>query len=112
MVMKYQWNNTSYTTEKPEKSAILYYVKALGNYDKALDAFVADVKKYKEKTDAIFALVNLYKKPLDEKVVAFFKKFKKEHPKDTLKKFDQYVKDRELPLSELINTQQYEKQAI
>ena len=102
----------TYTTEKPEKSAILYYVKALGNYDKALDAFVADVKKYKEKADAIFALVNLYKKPLDEKVVAFFKKFKKEHPKDTLKKFDQYVKDRELPLSELINTQQYEKQAI
>ena len=102
----------TYTTEKPEKSAILYYVKALGNYDKALDAFVADVKKYKEKTDAIFALVNLYKKPLDEKVVAFFKEFKKEHPKDTLKKFDQYVKDRELPLSELINTQQYEKQAI
>lgn len=92
----------TYTTEKPEKSAILYYVSALGSYDKALDAFVADVKKYKEKTDAIFALVNLYKKPLDDKVVTFFKDFKKKNPKDTLKKFDQYVKEQNKPLTEII----------
>ena len=92
----------TYTTEKPEKSAILYYVNALGSYDKALDAFVADVKKYKEKTDAIFALVNLYKKPLDDKVVTFFKDFKKKNPKDTLKKFDQYVKEQNKPLTEII----------
>lgn len=92
----------TYTTEKPEKSAILYYVNALGSYDKALDAFVADVKKYKEKTDAIFALVNLYKKPLDNKVVTFFKDFKKKNPKDTLKKFDQYVKEQNKPLTEII----------
>jgi len=71
-------------------------------YDKALDAFVADVKKYKEKTDAIFALVNLYKKPLDDKVVTFFKDFKKKNPKDTLKKFDQYVKEQNKPLTEII----------
>lgn len=92
----------TYTTEKPEKSAILYYVNALGSYDKALDAFVADVKKYKEKTDAIFALVNLYKKPLDNKVVTFFKDFKKKNPKDTLKKFNQYVKEQNKPLTEII----------
>ena len=92
----------TYTTEKPEKSAILHYVNALGSYDKALDAFVADVKKYKEKTDAIFALVNLYKKPLDDKIVKFFKDFKKENPKDTLKKFDLYVKEQNKPLAEII----------
>ena len=92
----------TYTTEKPEKSAILHYVNALGSYDKALDAFVADVKKYKEKTDAIYALVNLYKKPLDDKVVKFFKDFKKENPKDTLKKFDLYVKEQNKPLAEII----------
>lgn len=92
----------TYTTEKPEKSAILHYVNALGSYDKALDVFVADVKKYKEKTDAIFALVNLYKKPLDDKVVKFFKEFKKENPKDTLKKFDLYVKEQNKPLAEII----------
>lgn len=92
----------TYTTEKPEKSAILHYVNALGSYDKALDAFVADVKKYKEKTDAIFTLVNLYKKPLDDKVVKFFKDFKKENPKDTLKKFDLYVKEQDKPLAEII----------
>ena len=92
----------TYTTEKPEKSAILHYVNALGSYDKALDAFVADVKKYKEKTDAIFALVNLYKKPLDDKIVKFFKDFKKENPKDTLKKFDLYVKEQDKPLAEII----------
>ena len=92
----------TYTTEKPEKSAILHYVNALGSYDKALDAFVADVKKYKEKTDAIFTLVNLYKKPLDDKIVKFFKDFKKENPKDTLKKFDLYVKEQDKPLAEII----------
>ena len=92
----------TYTTEKPEKSAILHYVNALGSYDKALDAFVADVKKYKEKTDAIFTLVNLYKKPLDDKIVKFFKEFKKENPKDTLKKFDLYVKEQGKPLTEII----------
>ena len=92
----------TYTTEKPEKSAILHYVNALGSYDKALDAFVADVKKYKEKTDAVFTLVNLYKKPLDDKVVKFFKEFKKENPKDTLKKFDLYVKEQNKPLAEII----------
>ena len=92
----------TYTTEKPEKSAILYYVNTLGSYDKALDAFVADVKKYKEKTNAIFALVNLYKKPLDDKVVTFFKDFKKKNPKDTLKKFDQYIKEQNKPLTEII----------
>ena len=92
----------TYTTEKPEKSAILHYVNALGSYDKALDAFVADVKKYKEKTDAIFTLVNLYKKPLDDKIVKFFKEFKKENPKDTLKKFDLYVKEQNKPLAEII----------
>ena len=102
----------TYTTEKPEKSAILHYVNALGSYDKALDIFVSDVKKYKEKTDVIFALVNLYQKPLDDKVVAYFKTFKKENPKDTLKKFDQYVKAQEIPLSKIINSQQYEKQVV
>lgn len=93
----------TYTTEKPEKSAILHYVNALGSYDKALDAFVADVKKYKEKTDAIFTLVNLYKKPLDDKIVKFFKDFKKENPKDTLKKFDLYMKEQDKPLAEIIS---------
>lgn len=92
----------TYTTEKPEKSAILHYVNALGSYNKALSAFVADVKKYGEKTDVVFALVNLYKKPLDDKVVNFFKDFKKKQPKDTLKKFDQYVKEQEISFVELV----------
>ena len=35
----------TYTTEKPEKSAIEYYFQSLGNYDDALNNFVADSKK-------------------------------------------------------------------
>lgn len=93
----------TYTTEKPEKSAITYYVNALGSYDEALVAFVGDVKKYKEDMKTIFTLTNLYKKPLDEDIMTFFKKFKKEFEgKNILKELDDYVKDQEISLSEIV----------
>lgn len=85
----------TYTTEKPEKSAILYYVDVTGSYDKALEMFVSDLKKYKENFKTFFTLVNLYKKPLDEKVMTFFKDFKKKYKnKDVFKELN-FLLDRE-----------------
>lgn len=34
----------TYTTEKPEKSAVEYYVQKYGNYDEALRKIVDDLK--------------------------------------------------------------------
>lgn len=107
----------TYTTEKPEKSAITYYVNAIGNYDEALVAFVGDVKKYKEDMKTIFTLTNLYKKPLDEDVIGFFKKFKKEFEgKNVLKELDEYVKDQGVSLVEIVQRnlkrQEYESKAV
>ena len=107
----------TYTTEKPEKSAITYYVNAIGNYDEALAAFVGDTKKYKEDMKTIFTLTNLYKKPLDEDVIGFFKKFKKEFEgKNVLKELDEYVKDQGVSLVEIVQRnlkrQEYESKAV
>lgn len=100
----------TYTTEKPEKSAILHYVKAVGSYDKALEMFVKDFKTFNEDMKSMFSLVNLYKKPLDNAVITFFKEFKnKNRGKNILKELEQYIRDEEKTLEEIIKNQVYEK---
>lgn len=100
----------TYTTEKPEKSAITYYVKALGNYDEALELFVSDLKKYKEDMKNIVTLTNFYKQPLDEKVIKFFKDFKQRNKnKNVLKELEDLLKSEDISLYNLINTEKYEK---
>ena len=66
----------TYTTEKPEKSALEYYVKEFGNFDKALEIFSAQVKNFEDDMGSMVALVNLYKKPLDRKILEFYHEFK------------------------------------
>ena len=65
----------------------------------------------------IFTLINLYKKPLDEDVIGFFKKFKKEFEgKNVLKELDEYVKDQGVSLVEIVQRnlkrQEYESKAV
>ena len=69
----------TYTTEKPEKSALEYYVNEYGNFDKALGIFSAQVKNFKDDMGSMVSLINLYKKPLDRKVLEFYYEFKKKH---------------------------------
>ena len=69
----------TYTTEKPEKSALEYYVNEYGNFDKALEIFSAQVKNFKDDMGSMVSLINLYKKPLDRKVLEFYYEFKKKH---------------------------------
>lgn len=66
----------TYTTEKPEKSAVEYYVQKYGNYDEALEIFVEQVKNFGDDMGSMVSLVNLYKRPLDQKVLSFYHELK------------------------------------
>lgn len=105
----------TYTTEKPEKTAVEYYIQEAGTYDEALEQFVKDFKIFKESLPNMFALINFYKKPLDQSVVTFFREFKKRnYGKNVLKELDKYIKEKKLSLEEIINQEQaiYESQEI
>jgi len=69
----------TYTTEKPEKSAVEYYARAIGSYDEALEKIVADLKRIKAPLDNLVPLINLYKKPIDEKVLEYYNHIKRKH---------------------------------
>ena len=102
----------TYTTEKPEKSAVEYYVQKYGNYDEALRKIVADLKNFGDSLENLVLLVNLYRNPLDEKVVSYYWKMKnqnKEH--NVFKIISQELEDLNISFSELINQKQelYEK---
>lgn len=74
----------TYTTEKPEKSAVEHYARASGNYDTALERIVTDLRKIKAPLDTLVPLVNLYKKTIDDKVLKYYhhiqNKYKGENP--------------------------------
>jgi hypothetical protein len=53
----------TYTTEKPEKSAVEYYVQKYGNYDEALRKIVDDLKNFGDSLENLVSLVNLYQNP-------------------------------------------------
>lgn len=100
----------TYTTEKPEKSAVEYYVHRYGNYDEALRKIVADLKIFGDSLENLVSLVNLYQNPLDQKINSFYGMMKKEHKgKNVFKTISQELEDRNLSFLELINKKQYEK---
>lgn len=98
----------TYTTEKPEKSAVEYYVQKYGNYDEALQLFVGDFQKLNDKMENMVALVNLYQKPLDKKINSYYKMMIKTHKgKNIFKIISQELEDQDISFSELLNKQQY-----
>jgi len=98
----------TYTTEKPEKSAVEYYVKKYGNYDEALQLFVGDFHKLNDKMENMVALVNLYQKPLDKKINSYYKMMINTHKgKNIFKIISQELEDQDISFSELLNKQQY-----
>ena len=100
----------TYTTEKPEKSAVEYYVHQYGNYDEALRRIVGDLKTFGDSLENLVSLVNLYQNPLDDKTNSFYRRMKKEHKgKNVFKIISQQLEDRNISFSELINKQKYEK---
>jgi len=105
----------TYTTEKPEKSAVEYYVQQYGNYDKALEIFVEQVKSFGDDMGSMVSLVNLYQKPLDSKVLAFYhglKNQKANHGKNIFTVISQELEDHNISLLELINRQTHEYEKV
>lgn len=102
----------TYTTEKPEKSAIEYYVKANGNYDDALKIFINDLYDFKDDLGNMVSLINLYQKPLDKQCINFYHQLKTEYKnKNLFKEINQILSERQLSFQELVNqkNKSYEK---
>ncbi len=100
----------TYTTEKPEKSAVEYYVQQYGNYDEALRRIVDDLKLFGDSLENMVSLINLYQNPLDPKINSFYEMMKKVHTgKNVFKMISQELEDRQITFAELINKQRYEK---
>jgi conjugation system TraG family ATPase len=62
----------TYTTEKPEKSAIEIYIQAFGGYQMGLDAFVEDFKASELSLHEFFGEVNKQGAPVRETLTATF----------------------------------------
>jgi ABC-type cobalamin/Fe3+-siderophores transport system ATPase subunit len=103
----------TYTTEKPEKSAVEHYVHTYGNYDQALVQIVSDLKAFGDSLEHLVSLVNLYQNPLDQKVVAFYQDMKKSHPgKNIFKVIAQELEQRNMSFPELINNNQHQYEKV
>ena len=95
----------TYTTEKPEKSAVEYYVEHYGDYDKALETFVIDLKKLGDSLPNLVSLINLYKQPMDDMVKTFYHSMKKKYKGENIWKIiNEEMKDKDLSFSELVNS--------
>lgn len=68
----------TYTTEKPEKSAIEYYVAVYDTYPKALDQFIKDMGRIEDSLQNLVTLVNLYGQPIDDKLISYYAKIRLE----------------------------------
>lgn len=102
----------TYTTEKPEKSAVEYYVQKYGNYDIALVKIVLDLKVFGDSLENLVSLVNLYQHPLDLRVTSYYHNMRSSRPrKNIIKVITQELEERNISFTELINTNnhQYEK---
>ncbi len=93
----------TYTTEKPEKTAIEFYLEKADNYDRALQKFVADLNVFGDTLGNMVALINLYKQPIDEKVIRYYRDEKqKAQGKDVFKIINHKIEESNLSFRELV----------
>lgn len=103
----------TYTTEKPEKSALEYYIQQYGSFDKALEIFTEQVKNFEDDMGSMVSLVNLYQKPLTPEVLKFYRNIKREYPqKNVFKIISQELEDYNISFSELINAKISEYETV
>lgn len=103
----------TYTTEKPEKSAVEYYVREYSDYDKALQKIVADLKNFGDSLENLVSLVNLYQKPLDKKLAAYYHQLKKKNPgKNVFKIISQEQEERNISFSDLLKHKEFEYEKV
>lgn len=102
----------TYTTEKPEKTAIEYYVAIHDTYPKALDQFIIDMNRINDSLPNLVSLVNLYGRPIDEKLIKYYAKIKLENSyNDIFRVLKRTLERSGTSLYDLINTNNkaYEK---
>lgn len=102
----------TYTTEKPEKTAIEYYLSHFKIYDIALQQFISDYKKLEDQMELMVGLVNMFQLPLTSEVITYYKKLKNTYKgENILKMIEQETSDHACTLQELINNPnfRYEK---
>lgn len=103
----------TYTTEKPEKSAVEYYVHKYGSYDEALLRIVDDLQIFGDSLENLVSLVNLYQHPFDSQIDAYYKTMKIVHKgKNIFKVISQEMEDLNITLTELIHQQQHEYEKV
>jgi len=99
----------TYTTEKPEKTAIEYYVASARNYDEALELFIRDFKQLDDKMENMVALVNLYSHSLDQEVISYYHRLKESTCNlNVVKHITREMFQLGVNLRELINSQNFE----
>ena len=84
----------------------------LPKIDEALQKIVGDLKNFGDSLENLVSLVNLYQKPLDKKVVSYYRMMKKTHKgQNIFKIISQELENRNIHFSELINQkhEEYEK---
>lgn len=100
----------TYTTEKPEKSALEYYVTYYGNYQDALEQFVADIDNLKDGLPNLVSLVNIYQKPIDTDLIEYYHSFKMRNPEqDFFKSIKRQLINHNLTFKKFIKNKTYEK---
>lgn len=103
----------TYTTEKPEKTAVEYYVSTYGDYDKALLKFVDDIKVLGDTLENLVSLVNLYQSPLDNKSGSYFNYVKQSNKGGNIFKIiNQNIEDTGRTFKDLVNEHNYEYEKI
>lgn len=103
----------TYTTEKPEKSAVEYYVQKYGSYDEALLRIVDDLQMFGDSLENLVSLVNLYQHPFDSQIDAYYKRMKIAHKgKNVFKVISQDMEDLDITFTELIHQQQHEYEKV
>lgn len=95
----------TYTTEKPEKTAIETYIYSKefnGNYQEGLEKFVFDLKnKLGGDLKTMTQLVNLYDEVLDNKVMNLFNHMKKKHS-NPIAEIEKEIKKKGISLKEMV----------
>lgn len=104
----------TYSTEKPEKTALEFYLESYGNYQAAIENFVADMNFLGGNKNVLVQLINLYQKPMDNALLNYYQTIKKEckfTEPVTVTAILQELKNKKIDLSTLIKQSLYENKS-
>ena len=72
-----------------------------------------DLKIFKDGLENMVSLVNLYKKPLDKKILDYYRNRKETYKgQNIFKMINQELQDQNMELEELINTKIYDYESL